>query len=294
MSVIILIECKKNSGKTKMGKGAKEIFKRGSKTYFYTSIFFPETIRGKVFTLYAFVRTVDNFVDSVPQNAAGFYAFRDAYRKASEGIPSGDMVIDGFVSLEKECAFRHEWTESFFHSMEHDLSKRTYDTMAETLEYIYGSAEVIGLYMCSIMELDPESHKSAIMLGRAMQVINFIRDIDEDNGLGRRYLPLAGYALKSLTKTEAEKNRNEFDRFIRDQIMMYLEWQKMAEAGYHYIPFRYRIPIHIAAKMYEWTASVIRKNPAIVYRKKVKPSKLRILVAFIVGFISGWFKECTV
>lgn len=273
-----------------MGKDAKDIFKRGSKTYFYSSIFFPGKIRRRVFTLYAFVRTVDNFVDSVPQNAAGFYAFRDAYRKASEGIPSGDPLIDDFVALENECAFRHEWAESFFHSMELDLSKKAYDTMDETLEYIYGSAEVIGLYMCNLMGLDSQSHKSAVMLGRAMQMINFIRDIDEDNGLGRRYLPLSGYNLKSLTESEANSNRKEFDRFIRDQIKIYLEWQKMAEEGYHFIPFRFRVPIQTAAKMYEWTASVIRKNPVIVYRKKVKPSKLRIIAAFMTGYISGWFK----
>ncbi|HNX59226.1 MAG TPA: phytoene/squalene synthase family protein [Spirochaetota bacterium] len=273
-----------------MKKNAEDIFRKGSKTYFYSSIFFPEKIRTRVFTLYAFVRTADDFVDSVPQNAAGFYAFRDAYRKATEGIPSGNPVIDDFVMLEGECGFRHEWTESFFNSMELDLSKKNYDAMNETLEYIYGSAEVIGLYMCSLMGLDPQSHKSAVMLGRAMQMINFIRDIDEDNGLGRRYLPLTGCTLKSLTQAEAENNRKEFDRFIRDQIKIYLEWQREAEAGYHYIPFRYRVPIQTAAKMYKWTASVICKHPTIVYRKKVKPSKLRIFATFTACFAFGWLK----
>jgi len=270
-----------------MNANAREIFKKGSKTYFYSSIFFPKKIRERVFILYAFVRTADNYVDSVPQDKNGFYAYRDAYLKAVQGSPSGNPVIDDFVRLEKECGFRTEWATSFFHSMELDLSKKEYNTLNETIEYIYGSAEVIGLYMCSLMELNTESHESAVMLGRAMQYINFIRDIDEDNGLGRRYLPIAGYPLKSLHKADVDGYRNDFELFIRDQISIYMKWQAEAEKGYKYIPFRYRIPIITASRMYSWTASVILKDPMIVYRKKVKPSRCRIIISFIRVLIFG-------
>ena len=68
----------------------------------------------------------------------------------------------------------------FLGSMAADLTRRFYRTEAETLEYVYGSAEVIGLFMARIMRLPEEALPAARMLGRAMQFINFIRDAAED------------------------------------------------------------------------------------------------------------------
>ncbi len=90
--------------------------------------------------------------------------------------------------------------------MEHDLSESSCETLEDVLTYIYGSAEVIGLFMARIMDLDEASFPYAAMLGRAMQYINFIRDIAEDNELGRRYLPLLDTSLVSLKEGgEAKK-----------------------------------------------------------------------------------------
>ena len=54
-------------------------FKRGSKTYFYSSIFFSKEVRDDVFALYSFVRKADNFVDVVPQLKDEFYFFKNDY-----------------------------------------------------------------------------------------------------------------------------------------------------------------------------------------------------------------------
>ena len=56
--------------------------------------------------------------------------------------------------------------------------------MEELIDYMYGSAEVVGLMMARIMGINREADFCARMLGRAMQYINFIRDIDEDGKLG--------------------------------------------------------------------------------------------------------------
>ncbi|WP_276308956.1 phytoene/squalene synthase family protein [Sphaerochaeta halotolerans] len=124
------------------------------------------------------------------------------------------------------------------------------------------------------------------MLGRAMQYINFIRDIAEDNGLGRRYLPLLDTPLEALSEKEAKKNPEAFSAFIRREIERYQGWQKEAAKGYSYIPRRYRIPIMTATDMYCWTASQIAKDPFIVFESQVKPPKFRILrkgVAHLLG-----------
>jgi 15-cis-phytoene synthase len=259
----------------------KEIFKRGSKTYFNSSVFFPRSVREDVFALYSFVRIADDFVDASPQDPEGFYAFRQQYRQALEGGESGNLIIDSFIDLLEKRKFDPQWVEAFFASMEMDLTVKVYPKIEDTLRYIYGSAEVIGLFMANIMRLPEESYHAAKMLGRAMQFINFIRDIDEDNRLGRTYLPLSDSKLHSLEKEHVIEHVGEFSRFIHEQIDLYKLWQQEAEKGFRFIPRRYLIPIKTASNMYKWTAEQICNNPLVVFERKVKPSKARIVLQIV-------------
>jgi len=262
-----------------------EIFKKGSRTYFYSSIFFPEPYRSDVFTLYSFVRVADDFVDAVPQQADEFYAFRESYQNALAGNKSGNMIIDSFIDLMKRKNFEPSWIEAFLDAMAADLTKSTYTTIEETKKYMYGSAEVIGLFMARIMNLHPDSHRSARMLGRAMQYINFIRDIDEDRGFGRTYLPLTN-TVTSLDKEKNEAAPEPFVQYVRREIDRYLAWQKEAEEGFIYIPKRFLIPIKTASDMYKWTARVIEADPFVVYQKKVKPGVPRLAATLLKNSIT--------
>ncbi len=255
----------------------REVFKKGSRTYFNSSIFFPKSVRRDVFFLYGFVRVADDYVDTIPQKREEFENFRNLYKQGLSGEKTNNLIIDCFVELMQRKEFKEEWVDAFLHAMELDLTKKIYSTLEETLEYIYGSAEVIGLFMAKILDLPEESYFSAERLGRAMQYINFIRDIKEDIKLGRQYLPLSGFDLKNLTKEETLKKKSEFERFIKAQIDHYLEWQNEAESGFKFIPKRYLIPIKTASEMYKWTALKIRSDPFIVYKEKVKPSKRKII-----------------
>lgn len=266
------------------------IFRRGSRTYFFSSIAFPPALRDDVFALYAFVRTADDFVDQPPgrQDGTGFDRFRERYAAAAAGRTAGDPVIDAFVELAARRRFRADWVDAFFGAMAQDLTQTGYATVADTLAYVYGSAEVIGLMMAAIMELPEAAHRPARMLGRAMQYINFIRDIDEDRELGRTYLPaaeLAAAGLRSLDPAEAQRRAPAFRRFVRGEIDRYLGWQRAADAGFHFIPRRPRVAIRTASDMYRWTAGRIRAEPLIVYRRKVRPSPARILAAVMAGAV---------
>lgn len=265
----------------------RQVFKSGSKTYFNSSLFFPAHIRDDVFVLYGFVRVADDFVDSVPQQPDAFHRFVDAYRGALSGTSSGDVIVDSFVELAERKHFRAEWTDAFLHSMELDLTKQVHGTLEETLEYVYGSAEVIGLYMSRIMGLDPVADEAACLLGRSMQFINFIRDIAEDNELGRIYLPIAETSLPDLREPTTRSDPDEFVRFLTAQLSRYREWQAHAETGYAYIPRRYLVPIKTASDMYNWTAERIRADPFVVYERKVKPSRRRIMARVLANFFAG-------
>jgi 15-cis-phytoene synthase len=259
-----------------------ETFRNGSKTYFNSSRFFPADIRRDVYSLYGFVRVADNFVDSVPQNKEGFYRFVDAYRTAwRDNTPTGDPIIDEFVTLSRRKGFEEGWTDAFLRSMEMDLVKSRHVTIQESLEYIYGSAEVIGLYMARILDLSPEAQDAAMMLGRAMQYINFIRDIAEDNRYGRIYLPISESPLQSLDEAYLRTCPDVFVDFIHSQLQRYMMWQEEAERGYSLIPRRYRVPIKTAGDMYKWTGQQIGADPFIVFDHKVKPNRARIVFSGI-------------
>jgi phytoene synthase len=220
------------------------IFKGGSKTYFYSTIFFPERAKEDVFKLYSFVRKADDLVDSIPQQTEEFYEFKDRYHEALKGDITGDVVIDSFVEVSRRKNFESKWADAFLNSMEMDITKSTYKNLDELKVYLYGSSEVIGLFMARILDLHEYSFTAARHLGRAMQFINFIRDISEDLLLGRIYFSqedLEEFKLPSLDLKDTKARPDQFRGFIQKQLDTYFDWQKKAEEGFPYIPKRYLI-----------------------------------------------------
>jgi 15-cis-phytoene synthase len=276
-----------------------KVFKQGSKTYFYSSLFFPEKTREKIAILYAFVRIVDNFVDTIPQDTDAYWQFKNAYLMCQNDSnflgkhflenPEHDNILKSFVKLEKKLNFDPEWTLAFFRSMEMDMKKSDYKTLEEVEKYIYGSAAVIGYFMAKILNLPEESYEGAGKLGYAFQYINFIRDIQEDLSLGRIYMPKSErkkYKLTDFNEAFIQQNKTNFEEFIKAQIRQYNIWKLEAEKAFKYLPKEAFVPIKTALDMYDWTAKQIEKEPLIVFKKKVKPPKYRILLQ---GINNNWF-----
>lgn len=252
-----------------------KIFRGGSRTYYYSSLFFPRDVRDDVFVLYSFVRTADDFVDQMPQDEVGFRRFRRHYNAALKGKHSDNEIITSFVELCRRRKFDLEWVEAFLDAMQSDLTKREYATIAELEKYMYGSAEVIGLFMAKILGLPQDTYPAAQMLGKSMQYINFLRDIAEDLSLGRTYIPrevLADYELTDLQPLTVRHAPEAFSRMMRHEVDRYFSWVTLGEAAFADIPRRYRIPIQTATDIYSWTARGLRRQPTVVYERKLKPS----------------------
>ena len=257
-----------------------EIFRKGSTTYYYSTKLFPAKVRKEVTQLYNFVRVADDYVDAVPQDTKGFMSFKNEYYRVLSGEASDNEVITDFVSLSQKRQFKNEWVDAFLNSMEMDTEKSNYKNLEELNTYLYGSAEVIGLMMNRVMGLDERADESAQYLGKAMQFINFIRDIDEDLDLKRTYFPtedLKAFGLSGLTRGEARRKPEQFNAFVRSQIRIYFQWQKRAELGFQFIPKNMRIAVQTASDMYMWTAKEIYKNPFIVYDLKIKPTWSKVI-----------------
>lgn len=264
------------------------IFKKGSTTYYYSSLFFPAEMRQDVFTLYAFVRTADDYVDAIPQQIKAFNNYKTDTYKSMKGTRINNPIISEFTELATKAGITSEMINAFFDSMEADTKKNNYSTYFELQRYIYGSASVIGLMMAKIMKLPAKAYDTAKKQGEAMQLINFIRDIREDIDLGRTYIPSADlkkFKVSTLSPT-TDKEIESFSKLVRYEIDRYFTIQEEASKGYSYIPYRYRIPIMTAASIYNWTARVIYKNPMIVFSQKVKPKPIQVIFAVFKNYFT--------
>ena len=90
------------------------IFKKGSTTFFTSSLFFPKDKLQDITDLYAFVRVADDFVDSVPADSTSFFEFKNEYISAFKTGSSSNSIIQKYIDLENKYKFEHSWTEAFF------------------------------------------------------------------------------------------------------------------------------------------------------------------------------------
>lgn len=170
-----------------------------------TNVLAPR-MRADIRNLYAMVRIADEIVDGTAEHAGlphdEIVEMLDGYERAVLAAPHYrfhvDPVLHAYAGTARRCHFDPENVRAFFRSMRMDLSKATHN--AESLsEYIYGSAEVIGLMCLSVFlqdrdDIRQETRETLVLgaraLGAAFQKINFLRDYAEDTGdLGRIYFP---------------------------------------------------------------------------------------------------------
>jgi phytoene desaturase len=254
----------------------ENIFKRGSTTYYYSSLFFRGQVKIDVFSLYAYVRVIDDIVDSTQPNIDQLELMWQETVTAWNGGRCASMVVRKFVELAQRKGFAWEWVDAFWQAMRSDLHKKQYAHYQELEKYMYGSAEVIGYMMAKILDLPENAMKTAALQGRAMQLLNFIRDVKEDKELGRNYL---GYTPEEVDDPK------KWSRLIHHYLEQYRNLQEEAERGYTFIPKKYLVPIKTAADMYSWTAEKIRRNPGIVWQKKMKPHRRQVLMQLIINVL---------
>ncbi len=263
---------------------SKVITKRYSTSFSLGIRAFDKKYRYPIYAIYGFVRYADEIVDTFHEfdKELLFKNFKaDTYQAIAQKI-SLNPVLHSFQYAVNKYNIPHDLIEAFLHSMEMDIDKSKYDP-EQYNEYIYGSAEVIGL-MCLMIfcEGDLKVYENltpyARSLGAAFQKINFLRDIKSDYyDRGRVYFPNVEFAefceaQKSIIEEDIQK---DFDHGLE---------------GIKRLPDGARLGVYIAYRYYLDLFKKIKNLPATeVSKKRIRVADGRKAYLFLEAYFKNKF-----
>ena len=236
------------------------------------------SIRQDIYNIYGFVRFADEIVDSFHEydKEALFNRFENELKQSLLERISLNPILNSFQNTVHKYNIDRDLIQTFMDSMRQDLTKCVYTTVEDFNDYIYGSADVVGL-MCLQVFVKGNSEKylelkdAAMNLGSAFQKVNFLRDIKEDEELlARTYFP--NIDLDTLDENSKEQIITEIEENFR-----------MAYQGILHLPHEARLGVFVAYKYYRRLLKKLQQTPAA----EIKHSRIRVPNIEKIGLLTG-------
>jgi phytoene synthase len=262
----------------------KRLNAQHGKTYYLATLLLPPAKRPFVHALYGFARYADEIVDDLAstlsdaQKAEALEKWGSSVIADIKSGKSHDHIGAALVDTVKRFDIPISYFEAFLKSMQMDLTIRQYQSYDDLMEYVYGSAAVIGLQMLPILgTLSDEAYVAAEKLGVAFQLANFIRDVDEDLDRGRVYLPLQELARHGVTRQMLEERSltPEIKSALKEQIARVRQLQAEASSGIKLLSPESRACIEAASELYCGIVDEVEKIDYEIFKKRAKTSTWR-------------------
>lgn len=193
------------------------------------------------------------------------HKFEDDLKEAVAVGLSLNPVLHSFALTIKKYNIELDLVDAFMNSMKTDLSKQSYKNQGELNEYIYGSADVVGLMCLKVFvngnrKTYNELKHPAIKLGSAFQKVNFLRDLKADTlELNRFYFP--------------QMNSGEFNNSIKNEIIKNIEADfQEAKKGIKELPGKSKLAVFIAFLYYKTLLKKLKNTSA----EKITASRIRV------------------
>ena len=225
------------------------------------------SIRQDIYNIYGFVRFADEIVDSFHDynKEELFEKFENELEDAIRNKISLNPILNSFQHTVNKHNISQDLIDAFMKSMKLDLVKQEYKTTEEYHEYIYGSADVVGL-MCLMVFVNGDEKKyeelkaSAMKLGSAFQKVNFLRDLKADfEGLNRTYFPNTD--LNKLTETSKKEIIEDIEADF-----------KMAYEGILRLPIEAKFGVYTAYRYYKRLLTRLKTTPST----EIKNARIRV------------------
>lgn len=226
-----------------------------------------KSIRQDIYNIYGFVRFADEIVDTFHDydKKELLNRFIDELNFSLKNKISTNPILNSFQYTVNKYKIDYELIDSFLKSMKMDLKKIKYNSEKEYKEYIYGSADVVGLMCLKVfVNGNEDSYKklkpNAMALGSAFQKVNFLRDLNADyHDLNRTYFPNLDF-----------KNFDEQSKML---IMKDIESDfKKALKGIYELPNNSKFGVYAAYKYYKRLLIKLKKTSYM----KIKNERVRV------------------
>jgi len=238
-------------------------------------------LHAPIYAIYGFVRLADEIVDTFHEHNKEelLTRFREDTRLAIEQEIAINPVLQSFQLVVHRYNIDQDLIEAFFKSMEMDLYNHAYNANGYN-EYIYGSAEVVGL-MCLKVFCDGNENdyqrlrEPARKLGAAFQKVNFLRDMKSDfNDRGRVYFP--GVDFNFFTDHVKKSIEEEIENDFREAL-----------DGIKQLPSKAKFGVYVAYIYYQALLRKIKNVPAttIQHARVRVPNKEKVALLF-----ASWFR----
>ena len=225
------------------------------------------SIRQDIYNIYGFVRLADEIVDSFHDydKKGLFIQFEADLEAALINKISLNPILNSFQETYHNYGIDKEMVNAFMNSMRQDLHKTVYQTVEEYKNYIYGSADVVGL-MCLKVFVKGDQQKyeklkeTAMALGSAFQKVNFLRDLKADHDeLNRTYFPNTD--LNNLDEASKEAIINDIENDFSEGLK-----------GIKLLPLEAKFGVFMAYRYYNQLLIKLKTTPAL----EIKSTRIRV------------------
>ena len=250
---------------------SEKVTKTYSTSFSLATRLLSENIRKDIYNIYGFVRFADEIVDSFHDynKSELFDDFSIDLEKAIRNKIHLNPILNSFQHTFHKYKIDKDLVDAFMKSMRMDLTKKKYNTVEEYKEYIYGSADVVGLMCLKVFvqgndKLYTKLKKNAMKLGSAFQKVNFLRDLKADKeDLNRTYFPNTKFEKLS------ESEKNEIINDIEDDFKMGLE-------GIKELPLDAKFGVFMAYRYYNQLLKKLKKTPATeIINRRIRVPNLK-------------------
>ena len=248
----------------------RDIIRKGSKSFSLAARLFNPATRDAAFFLYGWCRYCDDQVDQIGKNespdemARRLTALKDRTAAAFTSAPQHEPVFVALQYIVHRYAIPSHYALELIEGMAMDVRGTRYTTLKDLLLYCYRVAGTVGLMMTHAMGVrDERALKHAADLGIAMQLTNIARDIVEDAGMGRIYLPWAWLREAQIEPEDiaAVHNREKLAMLTRRLLHEAERFYRSGDEGLWQLSFRSACAVAAARQVYsEIGETLLRKG----------------------------------